>query len=1133
MERESLSSDEYIRPKRIKFFMEEKSNTGFTHFSPPPITTVNSIKFSPREIDILACITGERKTKKIAISLSLSPRTVETYIRDIMIKLECNSRNGIIDFIEKSGEKSFLEYHYSNLLIQSEFEKSLNEVAKLNHEELTCVLLYEEEEKSKYSLFHLLQKHFKLSGLNVSLKLQKTFESFHQNLTHSPNADYFFCLASPSLWAKFEREERQISHFFEMKNNSLKKMFFLFLEEKLEKNQEFLSNNYMEVIKESAYYFLVLRVFQKILPRIDIEKIIVSFKREYEIFHRSPHSFSLSLPPNHQKGGNKKNLSLANIISLCKIRKSQGFIIILILSLLSIGLLGTKEEKSAARENALASNQVMPFIEPIRSDLIIPGEAVFLHRADLLTNLDRVFKGSEKVQTIALIGVGGAGKTTLARQYARQQKANVIWEIHAETINSLIESFENLALALSTTENDKKILRELREIKMLSEREKKIIEFVKIRLRARSNWFIIYDNLERFKDVQKYFPLDGETWGQGKVLITTQDSNIQNNKHVNRFVFVKELNEVEKLNFFTKLMNSKRALSYKLQNNEDLIEFLKIIPPFPLDIMIAVCYLNATNSSYRDYLEKLSKYNKDFTNIQLELLKEAGDYTKTRYSIVALSLQRLVSTHRDFKNLLLFVSLIHSQNIPKKLLKSYVKEDVINNFIYNLKKYSLIINGHFFNDDVTFSIHRSIQPIILSYFKQTNPLDDNSLLIKKASNSLEKYINDIIAMEDYAKMKISVNHCEAFLDHRKVLKEATRNSIGSSLGSIHFFLGNYNKSKEILEKIFENENPKIYNVSMINGLINLGNVYRELGNYEKAKYLLEESLKIYKEQFVKHYGIAVRALGSLGNVYRSLGDYKTAKELFQESLLICQQHLQKNYAHTAYALANLGNVHRELGDYEKAKYLLEKSLDLCMNYFPQEHMGVAWVMVHLGNVYRKMGNYEKAEELLTKGLLLCKKFLPSNHVRIAQISMYLGYAYKDMGDYNKAKAFLEQSSILNKKCRDGKGCIEAANVLKTLGEIYLFYNQFEKADSYFLKSLYSYQKNLDIEFYRILEEFSELYFKNFNLLESKKSSQINEYLKSKSLEYLRESLKNLKTYFPKNSLEIRRLEEKLNTRESQ
>jgi DNA-binding CsgD family transcriptional regulator len=58
------------------------------------LATINGIKFTRREIDVIACLLSARGTSKIASLLSIAVRTVVTHIRNIMLKLECNSRAG-------------------------------------------------------------------------------------------------------------------------------------------------------------------------------------------------------------------------------------------------------------------------------------------------------------------------------------------------------------------------------------------------------------------------------------------------------------------------------------------------------------------------------------------------------------------------------------------------------------------------------------------------------------------------------------------------------------------------------------------------------------------------------------------------------------------------------------------------------------------------------------------------------------------------------------------------------------------------------------------------------------------------------------------------------------------------------
>ena len=66
------------------------------------ISQINSIIFTPREIDIISCIIHVRGVKKIASILNISPRTVEGYIKNISMKISSNSQEGIKDFVEKS-----------------------------------------------------------------------------------------------------------------------------------------------------------------------------------------------------------------------------------------------------------------------------------------------------------------------------------------------------------------------------------------------------------------------------------------------------------------------------------------------------------------------------------------------------------------------------------------------------------------------------------------------------------------------------------------------------------------------------------------------------------------------------------------------------------------------------------------------------------------------------------------------------------------------------------------------------------------------------------------------------------------------------------------------------------------------
>lgn len=97
------------------------------------LSNINGVEFTKREIDVIACLSSAKKTKKIASLLSIkSPKTVEAHIYNIRLKINCNSQEGIIDFIEASDKFSFIRKYYALLRKNALFEKSLEDIAKLD-----------------------------------------------------------------------------------------------------------------------------------------------------------------------------------------------------------------------------------------------------------------------------------------------------------------------------------------------------------------------------------------------------------------------------------------------------------------------------------------------------------------------------------------------------------------------------------------------------------------------------------------------------------------------------------------------------------------------------------------------------------------------------------------------------------------------------------------------------------------------------------------------------------------------------------------------------------------------------------------------------------------------------------------
>lgn len=1102
------------------------------------LETVNNIKFTRREVDIIAYLFSGRSAKTISSFLSIAPKTLESHMRNVMAKLDCNSRDGIIDFIEKSDKFSFVKKYYLSLIVQSFFEKQLLTIAnQLAGKSIECLLVHWDEEDYNPLSLRCLEKHLGQAGVKL-LKESYTGNSWPQGPLGGEKEEKDLQVLYLLPQKLLEGEDSPGESTQEPTLSFLKKLsarpnyilaFFLPPEMESCAYDKIQSSRTINFFRYENYYLFVFELLQQLLPETNFEEKI----QELKDFCRSiyePSQVESSLPEKPEIAldspllGNNLKVHGSLLLQKALYKKKVLFLgtlacffILLVMFLVNGG------------RETLFQSKSLPSEVSIRSDLLVPTDSIFLNRPGLLQQIEESFKNNLEIQTTALIGIGGAGKTTLARHYARQQAANLVWELNAETQESLKDSFESLADALSNTEEERKKLRTLKDIKIVTEREQKIISFVREKLKKLSNWFLIYDNVGKVADIQQYFPHDFRAWGKGRILIVTRDKNIESNNFVNKAVQVGEFTSKEKLELFTKIMENGNSPSFLPAQIQETETFLHDLPPFPLDISIAAYYLKATHIPYGKYLEHLKEQHKEFAVIQENVLKDASPYTKTRYNIITLSLQQLVGEHKEFVDLLLLISLLDFRSIPLDLLNKFKNEILVENFIYNLKKYSLVTYQLSSPAALpTLSMHQSTQEISLEYLKRLLTLTPHDKLLQNVFNIFESYIEEVINAEDLSRIKLLLKHCEALLRHQDLLNSTVKGAVEAKLGYIYYYLNDYNKAKEFLEGSLKDfrEKGSASQEKVAQTLMYLGDVYSELCNHQKAKSLCEESLELYKKHFSQNeLGIA-RALAYLGNVYRRLGDYTKAKDLCEQSLEIYQKDFSKNPLRVSWVLAHLGITHKELGDYEKARTFLEKSLKTYEETLSKNHARVAWVCGHLGDVYRELGDYPRAKTHLTQSLAIYTSNFSENHLRAAWVNSLLGSLYRDMGKYEEAKHCFSKSLTVYEK-NYGQNHTEIGLLLERLGQTYLLAGDLTTSEDLLQRALKILQHNNHPKCYSPLEVLAEIYLRKYKEASVKGEIQAAQQLKKQALSYLTQAQKVIEIHFPLKFLSSKKIQLKL------
>lgn len=1034
-------------------------------FFPPSIylnhlTIINGVHFTPREIDVIACLLHARGTSKIASLLNIALTTVTTHIKNVKGKLKCNSREDIIDFMERSHSLAIIKRYYASLVVHASFERSLKACSKLIDTPLLSLLVYCKDPQCKNIIEHHLKAHLRLAGIEAEVRLQQLY--YRESIENQKNVLIFI----------------------------LEKEGHTDLSKKL---REFVS---LDLNDQENYYLSVFEILKKLCPKVDFNRIIFEFNKTYETLQRLNETSYISAPNNNIELNQKDPRFIEDKYFEEKRHKKR--LLYLGVSFLVFALIGGSFlifDGNQQDKQVLIYSPTKKSERPlVHSEEIFLKESAFLQRPELLVEIDKKFKELLTIQIIALVGPGGSGKTVLARQYVDQQKTDVIWEINAETNESLKSSYENLAETLAKKEVDKKALRAIREIEKPEERENKIIQFVKEKLKTYSNWILIYDNHQNPTEIKKYFPKNPKTWGFGKVLITTRNDNIRHNIYVDHIVSIGPLNSIQKYDLFCKIIDKGEDVNLTASQDEKIKEFLREIPPFPLDVSVAAHYIKSTGTSYSQYLESSLQNRKNFVTLQESLLKETGDYTKARLHIIALSLQQIMNTSEDSRDLLLLISLIDSQNIPKDLLTKYKNNEIVDCFIYNLKKYSLLIRQPFVlsPQNSTLSFHRSTHATLLSYLKDSLSLDNNAQLISLTSNMLERYTRDAIENENLLQMSGIKPHLRAFLSHEDLLNNNNQGAIEVELGCAYYYTHHQETAKHFLANSISKLSlcPCKENYSRIaQALSYLGNMHKEIGEHKKARDLLEKSILLYRQHDPQNYIGMTRALAYLGDTYKNLGSHQKARDLLEKSIALSTKHPDSSQLGVARTMLYLGIVYRDMGDYEKSIPLLKNSLILFKKH--ENYIEYARALKYLGNTYRSLGQYEEARDLLEESVLICKKYLPENHIALGRSLVHLATIHKNLGEYEKAKSLLIESLTLHQKVF-GKNNVRTAWVVTQLGNIAREMGEYEKAKGLINSCLKIYLKSYGESSLRTAWVFIQLGYVYEDLKNYKKAQELLE-----------------------------------------
>jgi len=587
-------------------------------------------------------------------------------------------------------------------------------------------------------------------------------------------------------------------------------------------------------------------------------------------------------------------------------------------------------------------------------------------------------------------GLGGIGKTTLAKYYVQEYEAqynHIIWvdvlpeegQAGGNVVNAFVSEYNQVLNRTGLSLNPR-----------MADQQKFYQLMTHLSNEVVGHNLLVLDNVgDTIADIQRHLPKSAN-WD---ILVTSR-------RHYDSFVQYKieTLPEEDAIQLFLNHYS-------KGEGNALLPLLLQRIGFHTLTIeLIAKTLAKHPRLTLTKLWESLDKEGLQAANRmkvrvshpQFRKAIKANDCVKQLFDMVKL-------TEKE-QQLLLQFAVLPSMAIPFDTLVELLgideaKED---DFIELLS--GLVQRGWLRQEEEGYVCHQIIQEVIRQYTPPT--VDRCKELILSLTEKL--HINDV---KDNPVDKFQwLPYGEGLAQWIEGSKEEVIEFL-NCLGYAFYHRGEYNRSTNLLEKVLCIA-EKLYGKGGKNigrYLNNLALMYEYQGRDKEAKDMYEQSLALELKHFGSdHPRVAIRR-SNLGNVLHSLGDYDGAKKELERALALAIRHFGRNHPRVAIRRSNLGNVLRSLGDYDGAKKEIEQALTLELNHFGTNHPMVAISHSNLGSVLRCLGDYEGAKRELEKALALAVRHYGEKHPRAAIRYSNLAWVYENTGELEQALIYFEKA----------------------------------------------------------------------------------------------------------------------------
>ncbi|KAH8586516.1 hypothetical protein B0O99DRAFT_695415 [Bisporella sp. PMI_857] len=686
-------------------------------------------------------------------------------------------------------------------------------------------------------------------------------------------------------------------------------------------------------------------------------------------------------------------------------------------------------------------------IGPARSNILTTGstnESLFVGRVTLMESLQSKLEVDGVHTRAALCGLPSVGKSSAAREYARQYGTRypnaVVWAVNAETYSSFQRDLYEMGIPSSGNTYP-------------------FPENIHGRLSSRSlaRWLMVLENANDWNllvgpgSILQHIPRSSN----GSVLFITRD------KYVARRLV--STTNIETLDCFNKPEAEELLRSIIGKPNlasEDAAsvdELLKILSYQPCLILSAASFMSANSISIRAYIQE---YCKD-ENVMTDHLCNVQDFVTSRFS-TAESKISLASWYDDLiglfehirktepraADLLCFMACLAMERIPKTLLSSKplpTLESDISKALRVLTRHCLVIGDE---DFLLFSVPQMVRLAARRWLTEHRCLD---FWVNAAFCSVYQRFPEVNSeKETLERCNAYFVHAEEVLRRRELARERLDDEATLAIRCSEYLRvkGHFSRAVEFATdaNMWNRNRFGATGEKTLTCLGKLAALLREQGIFIKAREIDERILgQRIRVQGPRHLATMV-AMNGLASAFHGLGWYKKAAKMHNHIFRVRKSVLGPGSPETLASMANLCRSLASLGVLNPAEKIAKKVVLLKSKLYGPEHPSTIISMQTLGGIFRRRGKYIEAEHLF-KAVLKTRKISHGDdmHPEVLLAMGNMVAVLEDRGKFQDAKTLAEEvlSASAEKLGPKHPNTIRHAN---NLSEILIHLKDFEEAE---------------------------------------------------------------------------------------